>query len=929
LSASTITNSTLNGYDYEVENCYFVNSGYNNFTYPLIKSNATSFELLEPQKGFYYDCEAKKIINYQNLENYYYVNNTMEFPTFYINKGANSFNDQLISCTNNNCVIIPPEEGYYLSDKNDRIIHCNSSNECKEETTVEGYYPDSNSYVNGINYIIHCAYNSTNDMNCFKEEANDGFYLSINSETLVNCINDDNTCKTISNKPGIYISAILRNVTLSNGLASRDLSTTLNQQDRNLISCNAIECNQLTEEELMAVPICEYSNDKCFISLRYSSFRMQTNLITLGGYCTDYYHSQLYFATDSINTSPNIDNLDYDKLFNSLDKNCIKASSAYRSYYYTVENTIYTIDDNQISQRIDKGFYFIDTEKNSLLNSNLIKAYNEYSIKLFECNGEYCNKIENIPNILYFVDINRRIFKYDPDHHKYFFAYDKDTTCTYHRNKCKVSKNVNDEEFCISTNGQIIALQSQITTESEGSCIMVESINSEAYIFYKNLYRLSGYSAELVIEKGNYLINNITHTSAELKDFKDSAQQIILYGCTGDYCNAFTPSEGVYYYDNLLKSLFKFENNIWTKANTSGYAYISLYPGYAHILNFDIVDGETSITSKDLTYGNFYTIDQKMFNCDENNVQCHEMEDTGYFMTSIGEIYYCEYNSKTTTQKVYEDSSLESSDKGYRNILSSCIKKKCNVGEYYYIKNNYYQCRKDSIFSLMRMEQCIDNIDVEDIKKNHKDIASAEGFGKYIIHFPLMDQENYPDNIKYMNYLINIHNNSTAEDSYLSTDYLSTISGVFNNCRYDLETATMVFDLFCINNYVSSAKQLAKQNEELLYKKDDGVEKGSMNIHDLTGILSFVEKRKNKDEDNDDESKKDKNSKVLEEIGITYQKDSDLFICSTKQYGYIECQKDNNNPDKCVPSQAILNHKISKSLIYITLIWLIIKILYI
>ncbi|OUM66789.1 hypothetical protein PIROE2DRAFT_5885, partial [Piromyces sp. E2] len=919
LTPSTITNSTLNGYDTEVENCYLLNSGYNNSTYPLIKCNKTSCELMEPKKGFYYDCEAKKIINYQNNEKFFYVNNTMEYPTFYINEGANSPNEQLISCTKNDCTVTSPVTGYYLSHQNDHIIHCKSSTECKEETTVEGYYPDANSYVNGINYILHCAYNSTKDMNCFKEIANVGFYISINSETLINCVNEDNICKTISKKPGIYVSAVLRNVTLSsNGIASRDLSTILNQKDKNLISCNLIECNELTEEELMAVPICEFSDNKCFISQRYSSFQMQTSLITLGGYCTDYYHSQLYFATNSIQTSPDDDNLDYDKIFSTIDENCIEASSAYRSYYYTVENVIYDIDDNQISQKTEKGFYFIDPEDHSLLNSNDIKLYNEHSIKLFECNGDYCTRIEKIPNVLFFVDINRRIFKYDPSFHKYFFAYDNDITCTYHpHNSCQVSRNITTEEFCINTNGQLVSLQSRITTDSEGLCIMMES-NSEIFIFYKDLYRLSGHSAELIEEKGYYLINNNTRISAELKDFKDSTQIIILYGCNGDYCEEVKPNEGTYYYDNILKSLFKYENNIWNKANSSGYANVSLYLGYTHIVNFDIVKGETTITNKNMMYGNFYTVDQKMFRCNVDDNQCHEMEDTGYFMTTIGEIYYCEYNSKTTTQKVYEDSSLSSSDKGYRNILSSCIKKRCTVGDYYFINNNYYQCRGDSIFTLMKMEQCIDNIDVEDIKENHQDIASSEGFGKYIIHFPLMDKENYPYNIKYINYLINIHNNSTAEDNYLSTDYLETISGVFNNCRYDLETSTMVFDLICMNNYVSSAKQLSKQNEELLNKKDNGVEKGNMSIHDLTGILSFIEKRKNRNEEEEDddgsnkESKKDKNNKVLEEFNITYKKDSDLFICSTRKYGYIECQKDNNNPDKCVPSRANLNSKLSK-----------------
>ncbi|ORX44740.1 scaffoldin [Piromyces finnis] len=941
LTVSAITNSTLYEFNTNIENCYLLNSGYKNTTDLLIKCNRTACELFEPQKGYYFDCEAKKIINYQNIKDFYYVNNTMDYPTYYINKGALTPSENLITCTKNNCIPTLPATGYYLSHNNNSIIHCKNSFECTEESLKEGYYPDANSFVNGTNYIIHCALNSINNMNCYKEKANDGYYISIYNNTLINCINNDNTCNTISNKPGIYVSALLKNTITSNKLTSRDLPTNLNQKDRNLINCTNTECNQLSEKELMAIPICEFSNNKCFISTRYSSLQMDINLITQGGYCTNYYHSQLYFATDSINTSYDI-NKDYNELFDNININCIEASSVYRSYYYTIENIIYNIDDNQISQKLDNGLYFIDTQNHTLLNSNNIKLYNEDSIELYECNGEYCKILKNISSVFYFVDVNKHMFMFDPSYNKFFFPQNNNITCTRQdQNICKVSIDDNNEEFCIDTSGQLVFLQNQ-TTKSTRQCVMMEYTDSEAYVFSKNLYRLSSYSAKLIEEKGYYLINNNTRITAEFKDFNDPSQLIILYGCNENHCDEYKPNEGVYYYDNIMKSLFKYENNIWSKATISGYANISLYPGYTHVFKFDVDNDSAIIKSKGLMNGIFYTIDQKMFQCDLNK-ECREIEDTGYVMTSSGNIYYCEYNSKATTQKVYEDTSLESSNKGYRNILSSCIKQKCNVGEYYYLKNNYYQCLRDSIFSLMKMEQCIDYIDVKDIKENHSDIASTEGFGKYIIHFPLMDQENYPENIKYMNYLITVHNNSTAEDSYVSSDYLSSISGVFSNCRYDLETATMVFDLICINNYVSSAKQLEKQNEELLNKKDNSIAKGSMSKYDISGIISFLKKRKNNNDENVEDSDgdeykndssietniKDKNIKFLEEFDISYKKNSDLFICSTKKYGYTECQKDKNNPNKCVPSKAIFNYKLSKDSIYIILLWLIVKILYI
>ncbi|ORX81824.1 hypothetical protein BCR32DRAFT_268047 [Anaeromyces robustus] len=919
LTASHITDNISNGLDTDVESCFIINSGFNS-TYPLIKCTKTSCSLYEPNKGYYYDCEANKIIEYINTEKYYYVNNTMEFPVHFINSGAESLNDQLISCTKNKCISIMPNEGYYLTNKNNKLIHCDNTSLCKEIEPKTGYYDDANSLVNNTSHIIHCYNNSTKEMNCYKEKANEGFYLSVESTTLINCVNDDKKCKTITRKPGIYISAILRNSNYDRR-SSDDLSVTLNQKDHNLIKCTINECQQLTEEELMEIPVCEYFNNKCFISLRYSSFKMQTQLITTGGYCTNYYHSKIYFAIKSIEVEPLQDNLDYNELFSNISENCIEASHQYRSYYYTIDNTIYTVDDNQISSIIDNGYYFINKSNNTLFQSNDIKLYNDDNIELYHCNGDYCLLIDKISKILYFVDVNKRIFKFDQSHHKYFFAYEKDIICSHNYGSCTTLANVEDEEFCIETNGQLVFLQDKISVNSVGPCTMKESSSSESIIYYKNLYRLTTYSAELIEDKGYYLINNSTRVSAELKDFKDAPHQIILYGCNGDYCKEYIPKDGVYYYDYLMKYLFKYENNIWTMATKSGYGNISLYPGLTYIYKFDINNNIATISSNKLNYGYYYTIDNKMFECPKNKKECFEKDSTGYVMTSTGEIYYCEYNNKLTTHKVYENTSLNSSNIGYRNILSSCIKKKCKIGEYYYMNNNYYQCKKDSIFTLMKKEQCIDDLDVESIQENYEDIAKTEGFGKYIIHFPIKDKDSYPDSIKYLNYLIQNNNNSTAEDIHLSSDYLSSISGVFRNCRYDLETTTMVFDLICLNNYVSLAKNLAKINEEILNKKDTGIDKGNMIKYDLSGILSFLKKRKNDDNNNDNnENKNKKNSNVLEEFEISYKKDNDAFICSTQHYGYIECQKDKNNPDKCLPSQAKLKYILSMKVIYLIVI---------
>jgi len=288
-------------------------------------------------------------------------------------------------------------------------------------------------------------------------------------------------------------------------------------------------------------------------------------------------------------------------------------------------------------------------------------------------------------------------------------------------------------------------------------------------------------------------------------------------------------------------------------------------------------------------------------------------------MTESGEIYYCEYNSQTSSQKIYSNTSLKEAEKnkGYRNILSSCMKKKCNTGEYYYINNNYYQCKKESIFSLMKMEQCIDFSDVQYIKEKHTDISKTKGFGKYIIHFPISDKTSYPKNIKYLNYLITIHNNSTAEDARV-IDNLPTISGVFQNCRYNLETSTIVFDLICMNNYVVLAKDLVKQNSEMKRMKENGFYKGNTKNYDISGVFSYLKRRANgENNDNDENNKKDK---YLEEFNLTYRENSDPYICSSQNFGYIECQKDSNNPDKCIPSKAKTKYILSINTLILILV---------
>jgi len=763
---------------------YFENSGYDSATNSLIQCSNNNCATVTAEIGYYVGHEGAGYIQCTSATAcaYYPAKSKVK----YVNAGFNKSTYAIISCTKSGgCVASKAKKGYYLTYVSTLLIQCTSPSSCTEYVPTVNYYFNAD-FSESSNTIINCVQNSQ-VVTCAVEATNTGCYMSSVSNVLI-CYKPGSGCNRITVKNGYYKSAT-KGLSSNNGSKrmeeeeevtekAREVIDDLEDEDGKsvhisrdsddsygIIRCVNGKCQALSPSELAAIPVCEFNNNKCYITLEYAMTKSATTSISAGNICTNIDRSIFYFATDTIVVKPNvISGVTATYIYTTTNSNCLEVNDSYTDMYFTVGSNIYTLDQGSVNQFYETGYYFINTAKNTLVPGNDIDGYNDENVKLYRCNGSSCSIADKPESMTYYADVNKRILKYNVNSGAYSFAYDKDITCIFANNKCTPNADLKNKEFCITYKGELVLAKSDIKNRETGECYRASSITSTIYGYSQYLYNMNLYAAQMVDETGYYIVSLSTNTTVVSKNYKTKNNGLVVYGCQLSSCKEYTPDEDTYYYDGRAKTILRYRDGIWGTPSTSGYAYISLNPADTYIYRFTKNLDEIKINSM-ANYGYYYTVDQEMYHCDEDeDGSCSPIKDTGYYFTNTGEVYYC----------VHDSEELEATE---------CTKQACVSGQYYYIEDAYYRCESSSTLVPVMSRYCSYNENV-------------------IVNFPLALTEEYPDKIKQAIEGVEKNNNSTAVVSRRGKNYLESVSGIFTNCTYNVEETKSTFDLVCVNNYV-------------------------------------------------------------------------------------------------------------------------------
>lgn len=682
--------------------------------------------------------------------------------SYFLNSGENKTRNGVIKCSSGRCESIDASYGYFISENPEELIYCENGGNCSIIKPATGFYNIAyDGSVDSNRKIIECT--SKIKLTCEKMNAAKGFYISNTSNILIDCTGS--VCKPFYAKNGIFRSATTTTMAVNHSNNKRDTQIVYN-----IISCSDTGCVQLSASELAAIPICTFQNNKCFINDKLTS--NSDNSIASGDYCTNSDHSIIYFATDTIVVDPEIiDGTTSIYVTTTTTSNCIEVSDEYSSYFYAVNGSIYRVGDSRIVQETRSGYYFINVITNTLANGINIEDYNNPNVKLFKCNDNNCYMVDNPTTLTYYADVNKRIIAFNPNSESYFFPYEEDIKCIYNNNKCTPNTDLNGREFCITYKGELVLASTDIKSRESGDCYKSNNIISYIFGSSQYLYEMNSNSAQTVETTGYYVVSLATNSTASFKDYNSGVNIIKIYGCVLSSCKEYQPKEGIYYYDYLSRSMYKYEDGFWSTPSISGYAMASIYPNESYIYKFSTSMNRVTLEGKAIS-GYYYTVDDEMYDCDENK-GCVKISNNGYYFTNNGEMFYCLYDSEGIEKTV-------------------CVKQNCNIGEYYFIDGIYYRCESGSIYNYISAKYC-----------NYNE--------RVVVNFPTAINSNYPPEIHEAISNISEKNNSTAIINNTINNYLTVIPGIFTNCTYNYEKKSTKFDLLCINNFVALDEEKVAQ----------------------------------------------------------------------------------------------------------------------
>jgi len=545
---------------------------------------------------------------------------------------------------------------------------------------------------------------------------------------------------------------------------------------------------------------------------------------------------------------------------------------------------------------------------------------------------------------------------------------DKIPVCEVSSNKCNVVYNANgvteanqllpEGGYCTNSNKDTlyfatntIELQDSIVVTSSSNCIQASQTYFQYYYTVgPTIYHIDDGEVSQITAAGYYFINTSTNklvTGSKIEDYNNS--YVKLYKCNGVSCVVIPNPTSVTYIADVSKRIFKYSGNTYSFAYDKD--VLCAYSNNKCIPNTDLKSTEFCVTSAgELVIASTDIEAKKEGDCYKASSMTNEIfgyssnlyklslydatliDNTGYYLISV--------STNSTTE--YKEFSSKNND----IILYGCSLSSCNVrspeeGVYYYDNISHYLVRYDSaasqwvyptangyaLISTEPGEQYVRKFTVDSTSTNKVTITEKVSDGYYYttdnemyecpntegsscdlidesMYVMTNDNELYYCNVDDDNLASTVCNKQSCvlgELYYIGGYHFRCVTGnIFNilSTKYcNTEELVVVnfptaFSETYPSNVKSAVDEIAKNNNNTAT-----VKAGSNHLTVIPGIFTNCTY--------DKEEKMASFDLVCIENYVVLDSEKEPQICSTSKLGFVGCNEDSENPDKCNPSSAM------------------------
>ncbi|KAL6635885.1 hypothetical protein LY90DRAFT_667057 [Neocallimastix californiae] len=546
--------------------------------------------------------------------------------------------------------------------------------------------------------------------------------------------------------------------------------------------------------------------------------------------------------------------------------------------------------------------------------------------------------------------------------------YKKIPLCEVESNKCSVVINnegvaeantlLPEGAYCTNSDKSIlyyatgtIELQGSIVTTSSSNCIQASQTYYQYYYTVgSTIYHVDDGEVTQITAPGYYFINTNTNklvTGSKIEDYNNP--YVKLYKCNGVSCVVIPNPSSVTYIVDVSKRIFKYSGNTYTFAYDKD--VLCAYSNNKCIPNTDLKSTEFCVTSAGELVIAVNDIEaKKSGDCYKSNNMSNEIfgyssnlyklnlydatliDSTGYYLVSVS-------TNSTTEYK-------EFSGKNQDIILYGCTVSSCSVktpeeGVYYYDNISNYLVKYDSassqwifpsnngyaLVSVEPGEKYIRKFTIDSTSTNKVTLSDKVSDGYYYttdnemyecpntegtscdlidesMYVMTNDNELFYCNVDDDNLASTVCNKQSCvlgELYYIGGYHFRCVTGnIFNilstkYCNTD-ELVVVNFPTAFSETYPSNVKnavdEIAKNNNNTAT-----VKAGSNHLTVIPGIFTNCTY--------DKEEKIASFDLVCIENYVVLDNEKEPQICSTAKLGFVGCNEDSENPDKCNPSSAM------------------------
>lgn len=625
------------------------------------------------------------------------------------------------------------------------------------------------------------------------------------------------------------------------------------------------------------------------------------------------------------------------------------------SGYYVNEDNKKLIDCNSgtcISKPTDVGNFYLSTNPNILI----------------DCTDGVCENVQAKIGIYRLSNESNKFIKCDTSGCNELSPSecDKIPVCDIQNNKCMVRSGdgsnseasvlLPEGAYCKNGSGDILYFATN-TIELDNSIVVTTASNciqaSQTYFQYyytvgPTIYHVDDGEVTQITAPGYYFINTSTNklvTGSKIEDYNDPF--VKLYKCNGASCVVIPNPSTTTYIVDVSKRIFKYTGNAYTFAYDKD--VLCNYSNNKCVPQTDLKNTEFCVTSSgelviaagDIEAkktGECYkssTINNEIFGYSTNLYKLNLydatlIDNTGYFLVSM--------NTNSTTE-LKEFSNKNSDIVLYGCSLSSCSLRTPEEGVYYYDNVSKYLVRYDTassqwvfptddgyaFISTEPGERYVRKFTVDSSNKvtisdrvsdgyyyttdnEMYECPSNEGNSCELIDESMYvmtnDNELFYCNVDDDNLTLTVCNKQSCvlgELYYIGGYHFRCVTGnVFNilstkYCNND-ELVVVNFPTAFSETYPSNVKnavdEISKNNNNTAT-----VKAGSNHLTVIPGIFTNCTY--------DKEEKMATFDLVCIENYVVLDNEKEPQICSTSKLGFVGCNEDSENPDKCNPSSAM------------------------